>query len=100
MATYRQYPVSIAPHTKPRLTANSLAVGCDVALALRIFAEEVVVMTSRPGTRWGLADSITAEADRHIADYKLPKAMVFCARPQRSPTARSTTMGESPSGTN
>src|SRR6516165_9825447 len=96
MATYRQYPVSIAPHTKPRLTANSLAVGCDVALALRIFAKEVVVMTSRPGTRWGLADSITAEADRHIAGYKLPKATVFCARPQRSPYGKADDHGRKP----
>ena len=67
-----------------------------MALALRIFAKEVVVMTSRPGTRWGLADSITAEADRHIAGYKLPKAIVFCARPQRSPYGKADDHGRKP----
>jgi len=81
----------------------------------KIFAEEVeaaiaehpavydVVVTSRPSARWGnevvalvrLADgacvdagSIMAEAARHIARYKLPKAIVFCDRLQRSPSGK------------
>ncbi|WAC89677.1 acyl-CoA synthetase [Mycobacterium sp. Aquia_213] len=81
----------------------------------KIFAEEVeaaiaehpavydVVVTSRPSTRWGnevvaivaLADgqhadpdSIVAEAARHIARYKLPKAVVFRDRLQRSPSGK------------
>ncbi|HKI42863.1 MAG: acyl-CoA synthetase [Mycobacterium sp.] len=83
----------------------------------KIFAEEVeaaiarhagvydVVVTSRPSERWGnevvavvqladgvvqdgLADSIIAEAGQHIARYKLPKAIVFCDRVQRSPSGK------------
>jgi 3-oxocholest-4-en-26-oate---CoA ligase len=81
----------------------------------KIFAEEVeaaiaehpavydVVVAGRPSTRWGNevvavvqlaegqqadADSIIAEAARHIARYKLPKAIVFCARVQRSPSGK------------
>ncbi|OBG25271.1 acyl-CoA synthetase [Mycobacterium sp. 852002-51057_SCH5723018] len=81
----------------------------------KIFAEEVeaaiaehpavydVVVTSRPSVRWGNevvalvqltdgqpadADSIIAEAARHIARYKLPKAIVFCDRLQRSPSGK------------
>lgn len=81
----------------------------------KIFAEEVeaaiaehpdvydVVVTSRPSTRWGNevvalvqlangasvdADGIIAEAARHIARYKLPKAVVFCDRLQRSPSGK------------
>jgi 3-oxocholest-4-en-26-oate---CoA ligase len=66
-----------------------------------------VVVTGRPSTRWGnevvavvqlaeghdalreeLADSIIAEAARHIARYKLPKEVVFCSRVQRSPSGK------------
>ncbi|OBI53560.1 acyl-CoA synthetase [Mycobacterium sp. E787] len=81
----------------------------------KIFAEEVeaaiaehpavydVVVTSRPSARWGNevvalvqlsdgapvdADGIIAEAARHIARYKLPKAIVFCDRLQRSPSGK------------
>jgi 3-oxocholest-4-en-26-oate---CoA ligase len=81
----------------------------------KIFAEEVeaaiaghpavydVVVTSRPSARWGSevvalvqlaegsradADSILAEAARHIARYKLPKAIIFCERLQRSPSGK------------
>ncbi len=81
----------------------------------KIFAEEVeaaiaehpavydVVVTGRPSARWGNevvavvqladgqqadADSIIAEAARHIARYKLPKAILFCARVQRSPSGK------------
>jgi acyl-CoA synthetase (AMP-forming)/AMP-acid ligase II len=81
----------------------------------KIFAEEVeaaiahhpavydVVVTSRPSTRWGnevvaivaLADgqqadpdSIITEAARHLARYKLPKAVVFRDRLQRSPSGK------------
>ena len=81
----------------------------------KIFAEEVeaaiaehpdvydVVVTSRPSNRWGNevvalvqlsdgasvdADGIIAEAARHIARYKLPKAVVFCDRLQRSPSGK------------
>ena len=81
----------------------------------KIFAEEVeaaiaehpavydVVVTGRPSERWGnevvaivqLADgqrgdaeSIIAEAARHIARYKLPKDVVFCDRVQRSPSGK------------
>lgn len=81
----------------------------------KIFAEEVeaaiaehpavydVVVTSRPSARWGnevvavvqLADgqpvdarSILAEAARHIARYKLPKEIVFCAKVQRAPSGK------------
>ncbi|CAM4341130.1 Long-chain-fatty-acid--CoA ligase FadD19 [Mycobacterium basiliense] len=81
----------------------------------KIFAEEVeaaiaehpavydVVVTGRPSVRWGSevvaivqvakgeqvdADSIVAEAARHIARYKLPKEIVFCSRVQRSPAGK------------
>ncbi|WP_066910125.1 acyl-CoA synthetase [Mycobacterium interjectum] len=81
----------------------------------KIFAEEVeaaiaehpdvydVVVTSRPSARWGNEvvalvqlsdgasadpDSIIAEAARHIARYKLPKAIVFCDRLRRSPSGK------------
>jgi acyl-CoA synthetase (AMP-forming)/AMP-acid ligase II len=81
----------------------------------KIFAEEVeaaiaehpavydVVVTGRPSTRWGNevvaivqltdgqrvdAESIIAEAARHIARYKLPKDVVFCERMQRSPSGK------------
>ena len=81
----------------------------------KIFAEEVeaaiaehpavydVVVTGRPSVRWGNevvavvqltdgqrvdAESIVAEAARHIARYKLPKDVVFCDRVQRSPSGK------------
>ncbi|MDP7702655.1 acyl-CoA synthetase [Mycobacterium sp. TY815] len=81
----------------------------------KIFAEEVeaainehpavydVVVTGRPSERWGnevvalvqLADgeqvdaeSIIAEAARHVARYKLPKEVIFCAKLQRSPSGK------------
>lgn len=81
----------------------------------KIFAEEVeaaiarhpgvydVVVTSRPSERWGNEvvavvqmangeppdpDGIIAEASRHIARYKLPKAIVFRDRLQRSPSGK------------
>jgi 3-oxocholest-4-en-26-oate---CoA ligase len=81
----------------------------------KIFAEEVeaaiaghpavydVVVTGRPSTRWGNevvaivqptngervdAESIIAEAARHIARYKLPKDIVFCDQVQRSPSGK------------
>lgn len=81
----------------------------------KIFAEEVeaavarhpavydVVVTSRPSARWGNevvaivaladgaaadADSIIAEAARHLARYKLPKAVVFRDHLQRSPSGK------------
>ncbi|MGA8252442.1 MAG: AMP-binding protein, partial [Mycobacterium sp.] len=81
----------------------------------KIFAEEVeaaiaehpavydVVVTGRPSVRWGSevvavvqltdgqrvdAESIVAEAARHIARYKLPKDVVFCDRVQRSPSGK------------
>jgi 3-oxocholest-4-en-26-oate---CoA ligase len=81
----------------------------------KIFAEEVeaaiaehpavydVVVTGRPSIRWGSevvaivqltdgqrvdAESIIAEAARHIARYKLPKDIVFCDRVQRSPSGK------------
>jgi acyl-CoA synthetase (AMP-forming)/AMP-acid ligase II len=66
-----------------------------------------VVVTGRPSTRWGnevvaivqlaqdqqasregMADSIIAEAARHIARYKLPKEIVFCSKVQRSPSGK------------
>jgi acyl-CoA synthetase (AMP-forming)/AMP-acid ligase II len=66
-----------------------------------------VVVTSRPSARWGnevvaivaladgeqalqqgMADSIIAEAARHLARYKLPKAVVFRDRLQRSPSGK------------
>jgi len=81
----------------------------------KIFAEEVeaaiaehpavsdVVVTGRPSKRWGNevvalvqlaegaqvdASSIIAEAAHHIARYKLPKEIVFCAKLQRSPSGK------------
>jgi 3-oxocholest-4-en-26-oate---CoA ligase len=81
----------------------------------KIFAEEVeaavaehpavydVVVAGRPSARWGNevvaivqltdgqrvdAESIIAEAARHIARYKLPKDIVFCDRVQRSPSGK------------
>lgn len=81
----------------------------------KIFAEEVeaaiahhpavydVVVVGRPSRRWGhevvavvqLAQGaqtetadIVAEAARHIARYKLPKDVVFCAKVQRSPSGK------------
>ena len=65
------------------------------------------MVTSRPSERWGnevvavvqladgqraaqdgLAASIIAEAAQHIARYKLPKAIVFRDRVQRSPSGK------------
>ncbi|HEU4362246.1 MAG TPA: acyl-CoA synthetase [Mycobacterium sp.] len=84
----------------------------------KIFAEEVeaavahhpavydVVVVGRPSERWGsevvalvqladgaqatadTADEIIAEAARHIARYKLPKEVLFCAKMQRSPSGK------------
>ncbi|MHA7650585.1 acyl-CoA synthetase [Mycobacterium sp. ML4] len=81
----------------------------------KIFAEEVeaairehpavydVVVTGRPSERWGNevvalvqlaegqradAESIIAEAARHIARYKLPKQVIFRTRLQRSPSGK------------
>jgi acyl-CoA synthetase (AMP-forming)/AMP-acid ligase II len=81
----------------------------------KIFAEEVeaaihehpavydVVVTGRPSVRWGNevvalvqlaeghdadSESIIAEAARHIARYKLPKEVIFCAKLQRSPSGK------------
>ncbi len=81
----------------------------------KIFAEEVeqallhharvrdCVVAGRPSTRWGqevvavvaLADGVevtddelTIEAARHIARYKLPKAIVRVAEVQRSPSGK------------
>ncbi|AYE98754.1 acyl-CoA synthetase [Mycobacterium paragordonae] len=66
-----------------------------------------VVVTGRPSERWGnevvalvqladgahagaddIADEIIAEAARHIARYKLPKEVIFCAKLQRSPSGK------------
>ncbi len=81
----------------------------------KIFAEEVeqalaqhpavydVIVVGRPSERWGaevvavvqLAEGATvseeelsAEAERHVARYKLPKAFVFRDRLQRSPAGK------------
>ena len=81
----------------------------------KIFAEEVeqalaghpsvfdVVVCGRPSERWGNevvavvqlkegheadTDSLTAEAERHIARYKLPKAYVFRDKIARSPSGK------------
>ncbi|MEB3030969.1 acyl-CoA synthetase [[Mycobacterium] nativiensis] len=81
----------------------------------KVFAEEVeaaiahhpavydVVVVGRPSQRWGnevvavvqLAegaeadtDGIITEAARHIARYKLPKDVVYCAKVQRSPSGK------------
>ncbi|MCV7076661.1 acyl-CoA synthetase [Mycobacterium szulgai] len=81
----------------------------------KIFAEEVeaaiaehpavydVVVAGRPSVQWGQevvalvqlvdgaqaeAEDIVAEAARHIARYKLPKEVIFCAKVQRSPSGK------------
>jgi 3-oxocholest-4-en-26-oate---CoA ligase len=84
----------------------------------KIFAEEVesaighhpavydVVVVGRPSDRWGsevvalvqltdgatesvdTIESIVAEAARHVARYKLPKAVLFRPRLQRSPSGK------------
>ena len=81
----------------------------------KIFAEEVeaalaghpdvmdVVVCGRPSERWGnevvavvqlregadvTTDALEAEAERHVARYKLPKAYVFCEQIQRSPSGK------------
>ena len=81
----------------------------------KIFAEEVeaaiiahpavydVVVAGRPSERWGnevvaivrLTEGSTAseadllaEAERHVARYKLPKAFVFVDAIQRSPSGK------------
>ena len=81
----------------------------------KIFAEEVeraiaghpavadVVVAGRPSERWGqevvavvqlaegqqaTADEITEHASAHVARYKLPKAVVFVDRVQRSPSGK------------
>ncbi|MFN8053384.1 MAG: acyl-CoA synthetase [Acidimicrobiales bacterium] len=81
----------------------------------KIFAEEVeaalaahpavfdVVVCGRPSERWGnevvavvqvkagasvTAEELTAEAERHVARYKLPKAYVFRDLIQRSPSGK------------
>ena len=66
-----------------------------------------VVVTGRPSARWGnevvalvqlapgqhasqdeMAETILAEAARHIARYKLPKEIIFCVKLQRSPSGK------------
>jgi fatty-acyl-CoA synthase len=81
----------------------------------KIFAEEVeaalrqhpdvydVVVAGRPSERWGnevvavvqlragadvVSESLLREAERHIARYKLPKAVVFVDRVMRSPAGK------------
>jgi fatty-acyl-CoA synthase len=81
----------------------------------KIFAEEVeaalahhpavydVVVTGRPSPRWGQEvvavvqqregftvgpDELLAECERHIARYKLPKAILFVDRVMRSPAGK------------
>jgi acyl-CoA synthetase (AMP-forming)/AMP-acid ligase II len=81
----------------------------------KIFAEEVeaaiahhpavydVVVVGRPSARWGQEvvaivqpvdgttidpDEVVGEAARHIARYKLPKAVLFTRRVQRSPAGK------------
>ena len=81
----------------------------------KIFAEEVeaaliahpavydVVVAGRPSERWGnevvaivrltegataSEDDLLAEAERHVARYKLPKAFVFVDAIQRSPSGK------------
>jgi fatty-acyl-CoA synthase len=81
----------------------------------KIFAEEVeaalaghpdvmdVVVCGRPSERWGnevvavvqlregadvTTDALEAEAERHVARYKLPKAYVFREQIQRSPSGK------------
>lgn len=81
----------------------------------KIFAEEVehalkqhpdvfdVVVAGRPSERWGqevvaivqlragaraTADDLRAEAEKHVARYKLPKAFVFRDHIQRSPSGK------------
>jgi len=81
----------------------------------KIFAEEVeaalaahpavfdVVVCGRPSERWGNevvavvqlregvevdVDDLQAEAERHVARYKLPKAYVFRTQIQRSPSGK------------
>ncbi len=81
----------------------------------KIFAEEVeqaltnhpavydVVVTGRPSERWGnevvavvqlrsgqsaTAEELRAEAERHIARYKLPKDVVFVDKVVRSPSGK------------
>ena len=81
----------------------------------KIFAEEVeaalmahpavydAVVAGRPSDRWGnevvavvqlracstaTADELLAEGEKHIARYKLPKAIVFVDRVERSPSGK------------
>ncbi len=81
----------------------------------KVFAEEVeqalaahpavfdVVVCGRPSERWGnevvaivqvkagdtaTNESLTAEAERHLARYKLPKRYVFVDKVQRSPSGK------------
>jgi acyl-CoA synthetase (AMP-forming)/AMP-acid ligase II len=81
----------------------------------KIFAEEVehalkqhpdvydCVVAGRPSERWGQEvvaivqlrsgasageGELLAEAQKHVARYKLPKAFVFCAKIQRSPSGK------------
>ncbi|MEB3370607.1 AMP-binding enzyme [Saccharopolyspora mangrovi] len=81
----------------------------------KIFAEEVeravaahpaiadVIVTGRPSERWGSEvvavvelledhspsdDDLLAEAARHVARYKLPKAIVRVPQIQRSPSGK------------
>jgi fatty-acyl-CoA synthase len=81
----------------------------------KIFAEEVedalkrhpavydVLVCGRPSERWGqevcavvqlcegaraTADELLAEAAKHLARYKLPKAVLFCERVERNPSGK------------
>jgi fatty-acyl-CoA synthase len=81
----------------------------------KIFAEEVehalkqhpavydVVVAGRPSERWGEEvvaivqlregeepgdPALLAEAGKHVARYKLPKAFVYCERVERSPSGK------------
>ena len=47
----------------------------------------VAIVQLRPGASAGEAE-LLAEAQKHVARYKLPKAFVFCAKIERSPSGK------------
>jgi acyl-CoA synthetase (AMP-forming)/AMP-acid ligase II len=63
----------------------------DVVVAGRAserWGQEVVAVVQLAAGRQATADDIVDHAARHIARYKLPKAVVFVDRVQRSPSGK------------
>ena len=92
------------PATGEVLATYPTATDAEVEAALAGHPDVMdVVVCGRPSERWGnevvavvqlregadvTTDALEAEAERHVARYKLPKAYVFREQIQRSPSGK------------